>query len=1818
MDSGYFEMRRSLREARGESRCPALQDSIKRFIEAREDYPIHSCVLCKVLEFMCNLSMCTTQVRNRISTYLNANIPEGSYICRRCCESVRKTEKTAAGQGETSSHHSLPKYFGYTLNSIPECVSSLNTLEERLVSPRLPFMSVMTVGVTQQKKLKGGVLNVPINTVHFVRDLPRQPSDCHVILIKLKRQLAAENDYMTSYVRPNAIKAALMHLCSQSLFQACGVQYVPNNAERITTESFVDLAHDAQRINGLDQNDPFDNTDGAFEGTNTVEENVGNMESMLMQELQYQAGETVSVSYAPGEGRKPASILNDLEVETLSFPTLFGGKNRTYHEDMVRKKVTYRDVVKYELMHRDRRFAQHSGNIFFKLFYCQLMDLSSIVSLRIRQHRVREISHLKAGDLCSIQGRQALENSSPFFNELKVMKGSYQYLQHCRRNVFAMVRQLGRPSFFMTLSMADTKWTGLHEALQYLQGKSGMPLYFQNIVELLHHDPITCVRYYVHRRDALFNTILKSETGVLGHVEDFYFLDEFQHRGSPHTHILLWCRNTPDLVSGSENEVSSWMDAHISCDGSLLPQQLLQSQTHRHTFTCKRKQGGTLACRFGFPKFPMKTSQILSPLKNSKREYDDNLKKIKDFLTHHKSDMSFLEMLAHLNMSYEAYILAIRSGLKRRSVFIKRDLKDRWVNSFNPIISNLWHANMDLQPCLDSYSVANYIVSYMTKVNKGMTKTMREVAQESLSGTKSLKHSLRLLGNAFVNGQEVSLQEASYILLGLQMTKSSRVFEFINTSRPSDRVQVVKPISELEQLSPESMDIFAPNAVMAKYTARPVNMENVCLADFCADYSVQGKSSHYKVRKIPKIIRFVGYSKSKNELEYMREQLLLFVPFRSELEFSSTSYHYHLHINMIEQRRSKYVKIVSQELDEAIMREEEEDEIDNDHTPVERIDITREIPLLRESTRMECRIHAPVAVQEDTFFAEMRALNVKQWGFVNYVMHEVRNAQDPIKIFLSGGAGVGKSTLIHAMHDSLIRYYNSRRNVDITRVRVLKVAPTGAAAFNIGGTTIHNAFRIPVHNQSVFYKLKGESLSKYKESLIDLEFVIIDEVSMMDSLQFLWVDYRLQQLKSNELPFGGIHVLLVGDLFQLRPVGSYVFEAFPLVKRVQNHLWPLFRFFELTEIMRQKDDLEFAQCLNRVREGLHTEQDVSLLLSRNNVVSHRHDCKNIDFTNREVNAHNNYMYEAAVSEKYSVLAHDLHSFEKNANRLSCPSPLIKDKPTNATRGLEHELRVYVGAVVQCVLNLDVSDGLTNGATGEVMSFSTENEMVKVIWVLFDKEEVGAKWRSTSQHLREIYNVSNLAWTPVEKVDLDFTFRKDSPDCISRLQFPLRLAAATTCHRSQGLTYDEGIVHFRGRKFHHYAYVALSRFRKLEKLFITNFDASWISVDPQVKRQMEILRSPQRSIILPTIYTNDTIPPFIFQNVRTLRKYFKDIEVLARVTNASLIVLVETHLTSVISDSNFLLPGYSLLRYDSRRSGVVIFSKFSFSSPFFESCRFFDLFHGQMLHPRFGIIFLIALYRPPHQPYDSLVSKISDLLLWNGNLILMGDFNLLFESLPSNFKDIFLSKRLTQYVCGPSHIQGNTIDHIWSNMSFKQVQTLDSYFSDHYPIMMQLPGNVVYNLCRKKCNVFSNVYHSYPFFRSWISQETFAHQPQQQVLPSSFIMSSVSSSFIFHLNVLFLSLFCWHKLFTRIALQIPSPHQCMRYGYFSFSCTSLSSSLIRHTEWLMHQIVFTLEIQGEDTKGCRKWTLHSLYILLNNRRWSRHNRGLSHALSSLPL
>lgn len=408
--------------------------------------------------------------------------------------------------------------------------------------------------------------------------------------------------------------------------------------------------------------------------------------------------------------------------------------------------------------------------------------------------------------------------------------------------------------------------------------------------------------------------------------------------------------------------------------------------------------------------------------------------------------------------------------------------------------------------------------------------------------------------------------------------------------------------------------------------------------------------------------------------------------------------------------------------------------------------------------------------------------------------------QTGVNLFLTGKAGTGKTTFLRGLRD------NCRKQIMVT-------APTGVAAVNAGGVTLHSFFQLPfgpcIPGQT---GPRGDArrffrFSKEKQRIIrGLDLLVIDEISMVRADLLDAVDGVLKRLRRNDRPFGGVQLLLIGDLFQLPPV-------------VKQDEWGLLRdyyaspyFFasralaetelitiELTRIYRQSDPA-FIGLLNAVRENRLDDEAFSRLAAC--VTGAPPDPGVITLTTHNRKADDiNREHLARIEDAPRTLKAEV---EGDFPETSFPTP--------------HRLTLKKGAQVMFLRN-DASPDKRwyNGKIGRVSGFSGDKVLV-----------------TDSEGLSEPVAVEPVAWENITYTvdDADQTIREEIIGKFS--QIPLKLAWAVTIHKSQGLTFDRCVVDAKDAFAHGQTYVALSRCRSLSGLTLSSkVPRSGVGVDPAV-------------------------------------------------------------------------------------------------------------------------------------------------------------------------------------------------------------------------------------------------------------------------------------------------------------------------------------------------------------------------------------------------
>ena len=384
-------------------------------------------------------------------------------------------------------------------------------------------------------------------------------------------------------------------------------------------------------------------------------------------------------------------------------------------------------------------------------------------------------------------------------------------------------------------------------------------------------------------------------------------------------------------------------------------------------------------------------------------------------------------------------------------------------------------------------------------------------------------------------------------------------------------------------------------------------------------------------------------------------------------------------------------------------------------------------------------------------------------------------------VFLTGKAGTGKTTFL-------------KHITSTTSKRFVVLAPTGVAAINAGGSTIHSFFQLPlcpylpdVKELITEYQTpeRYRSLRKERVNIIrTLDLLIIDEISMVRADLIDAMDMTLRRYRRNDKPFGGVQLLMIGDAQQLSPVVKenerpYMSQVYPSpyffhAKALQKMDYVT---IELQKVYRQKDR-EFLDILNAVRENRITSDVLKKLNARVHAYDEEDEPIRLTSHNAKADSVNLMKLDQLPGEPYSFEAETEGEFPEN----SYPADFV--------------LTLKVGAQVMFIRN-DPEGEYYNGKIGKVESIDSRG-MIQVT-----DEDSG------------LINVTPVEWENIQYV-LDEESGEIVPSVLGKFrQFPLRVAWAITIHKSQGLTFDRVTIDAGAAFAFGQVYVALSRCRTLE-------------------------------------------------------------------------------------------------------------------------------------------------------------------------------------------------------------------------------------------------------------------------------------------------------------------------------------------------------------------------------------------------------------------
>ncbi|KAL1447888.1 hypothetical protein WDU94_006568 [Cyamophila willieti] len=1392
----------------------AFQDMTKK----SQDLPIHPCLSCERLCYrrdtveMAKMKKALegSEWQKLMNYALAQNIPQ-EHICKNCLTKFRGNAMPASCiMNDLESP------------SVPLEISSLNNYEKLLIQRAKAFQTVVRMGsVSGQRrhqnllqKVVGRTFHLPLPIEETLKKLP-SPTEAilrHQELFVTIRGLPNKSKKIwQSNVDVKKLYAALRWLKDHNpLYKDINLRSesdIQHDIELLDNEDL--LIHEEDEDNDQPENEDNGQADDGDDSRNDqpailTQRNPDDeyYDQYTIQALEgSKANDTCTNLYQMLKVQGDPVDFKCTDLDLRCFPDLYPyGTNGQYVTRHV--PVMPSEFIKNKILSKHERFRLNIQYIFHLFHETNIRALKAGIFHKL--NIVGNTGNLSASKCLEMLKNMQLEgNLVTIFSRLR---NSAQFWMKPRSDIATMITWYGPVTFFLTLSPSEYNWTDLGEYLRSVNPNADG----KSTSALVATDPLSASRFIDNKFKAMLD-FLQSEGQPLGKVLHYAWRREYQTRGLQHFHMLIWIKDAPVIGVSSNEEIAEFINEHITAhkpDHTSFPtlaERVSSYQTHYHNSYCKRlkktNSGKFVSvCRFGFPRAVTKSLTL--------REVSQS-------------------------------IAGRRTLSKNRLYDLPREKTEVNINDYNAAILLAWNGNMDIQFIGEvSCAVSNYVTKYQTKAEKS---NLGETFQV-LNSLKSFQSNLWNIALRTLSSRECGVMEACDTLLGLSLfgTDKNTTIKWIDVN--IIRSRKLKTKSAIEEMDGSDEDIFCPSMVDTHYPNRPEALEDTCLFDFVSKYDVvkiQPKSENViffdypgvgfiKERPSPCLIKHKVFNVSLEPEKYFHSLLLLFKPWREFEELKGTRDTYadafHESFDVIDSAmkhhdRLEYLRKSKEELakavEYAIQKEASAPSPEDQH-------------LLLEAENAMCDLRA---ANDDEVNAEdldslISNLNEDQARIFNHIVVCLQNAESsPLRHFISGVGGTGKSYLIKT-----IKTYvkcNLGKDVAVT-------APTGVAAHNIGGLTIHRLLQLPVeHGKTPEYRaLSNDVLKIIRDNMKNVILLIIDEISMVSNVTLLYIHFRLTELfdtaDKSDGWFGRIHILVFGDLLQLKPV----LEQPPFMQVSQGTInkcvscigsidfWrDLFTYDELTINVRQNKDPDFGNLLGRARIGALNENDVQLLCTRlinftsktiaarrvelaKYVLDQDKNCLVILSTRAHCKSLNGACLDQTPTPEIICIAED--SFDcapgKKKKAQTKLDKLTKEDDASRTAGLEHQLILKQDCRVMLTRNFDVVTGLVNGSLGRVREFKYDPDgKLEFIQVQF---------------CEQLHDVERTM-SKFEVFPGAFIYRK---------QFPLTVAYAITIHKCQGISIESAILDIGQSIFTPgQSYVALSRVTTLNGLHLINFD-----------------------------------------------------------------------------------------------------------------------------------------------------------------------------------------------------------------------------------------------------------------------------------------------------------------------------------------------------------------------------------------------------------
>jgi hypothetical protein len=1037
---------------------------------------------------------------------------------------------------------------------------------------------------------------------------------------------------------------------------------------------------------------------------------------------------------------------------TRAFPTLFPDGVGDFYQARLRK-VELGAYFAHLLRFRGSRFAQHRRFPWFAFNTLQRNRSRSRAKIFVRQQH--DAGRLTAEDIRALLAENDQHVANQMVRYGSNLRGTRAYWLARRHELMDMIRMKGSPDIFFTLSAADLQWPDLHRHMPKSDdpaNDSSPGLARQRRRVALNSNPHIAATYLNRRLQAYFKCFMVPLLGI----HQFWYRFEWQERGSGHIHGFCWLKDAPKSDE-IDWELLKHPDASIPDEQTNKMRQFVEYWNRIVTASSPFPRLDDNMPLIG--EHPCSLPR--AGLQNTKQELADLLNwterhtkcmpgycLVKRRVPGHNDPQILCRFDYPMPLRQDA---AVGEDSKGRVRF-EPMRNDHLMNPYNVAMILGWRANIDVKPVLSKEAAINYIAKYASKAEKqapAFPDLLAGIVNE-MDGEGTAQSACQKMLNKMLGERTYSAQETAHLLLGIPLVSASTAFQtiYIGAEGGLRELGAEEAVAIGEGGVSESENPMATTkSRLQQYMERPIGMEDLSLQYVLTKYTWIKSNWRQKRDKTDVVLRvYPRFSPNPEDDRYedfCRTKIILHHPFRDLGAIRDNEDQPWAEV-YAQCRAAEHVhpqdtlRCWEDENKEGDEDEDEDDDVNPDvgemneadwqawarlrpgnaiplyaacdvgRRPVDDgwdIDTARgrwnNIDLLSswiDEQKREAPLHEDDAprININTLEAEQRTICDKYVAAYSEILTRRENNDPPQTLFnIDGTAGCGKTYLIAAICQCLRDLASQHGHPNPIRV----LAPSGVAALNIHGRTLHSGFGLPLNG---FVPLTGSRLANMQLLWEGVYFVIIDEKSMLGLRTLAQIDLRCRQLfpQFANRPFGNISVALVGDFAQLPPVGDTPLYSPPssaasnngCLSRDGSALYRLFKSsYRLQVVHRQGGDspqqVMFRNLLSHASRGGLLIDDWNLLDSR---------------SQNKLGPESRQLFEDAVC-LYTTRndVHDLNMTELQALNLPCAriiarhdggSAAAKAAPDEAG-GLENHVYLAIGAKVMITRNIWQTQGV---------------------------------------------------------------------------------------------------------------------------------------------------------------------------------------------------------------------------------------------------------------------------------------------------------------------------------------------------------------------------------------------------------------------------------------------------------------------------------------------------------------------------------------------